>query len=400
MWKTAHVRGFTLIELLVVIAIIAILAAILFPVFAKAREKARQNTCINNQRQIVAAIAMYVQDNEERLFPDSGDQAWSTKLASYNEPSIYRCPSTSVKGTATAPVYGFNTFLFKKALGSMAQPAATLMIADLKPLKTLTNYALRDLDSDIDARHNGSVVVACADGHVNAERIGSDGALLTLLQRGYIVFPSSLEADTASYSSGGTPRSANRTKYLPMPAKVLKEGATVPDIVQFEADVTFTGFKTLNYDAGRTWGVSLYDDGTTAPITTGAYINTGMPWQGNIVYLGCVSNPFSPWSLSTMVSTFRLNALPTAQTDSVASATYPTSALPEDNKTYVHFQYVVMQGSKHYFVVTQGSTVYAAMKGVKDITGIMANGYYAAWCSYNSGSTYTSTIRNVSWTVY
>ena len=55
-------RGFTLIELLVVIAIIAILAAILFPVFARAREKARQTTCTSNQRQIMASVQMYVQD--------------------------------------------------------------------------------------------------------------------------------------------------------------------------------------------------------------------------------------------------------------------------------------------------------------------------------------------------
>ena len=51
--------GFTLIELLVVIAIIAILAAILFPVFANAREKARQTTCMHNQRQLVTAITLY-----------------------------------------------------------------------------------------------------------------------------------------------------------------------------------------------------------------------------------------------------------------------------------------------------------------------------------------------------
>src|SRR5437763_11440946 len=79
-------NGFTLIELLVVIAIIAILAAILFPVFAQAREKARQTACSSNLRQIGTAFAMYVQDYDERL-PDRRDlksafpggyQPWTT----------------------------------------------------------------------------------------------------------------------------------------------------------------------------------------------------------------------------------------------------------------------------------------------------------------------------------
>ena len=62
-------RGFTLIELLVVIAIIAILAAILFPVFAQAREKARQTACVSNLKQIGNALTMYIQDYDERM-PD------------------------------------------------------------------------------------------------------------------------------------------------------------------------------------------------------------------------------------------------------------------------------------------------------------------------------------------
>src|SRR6478672_9973524 len=66
-----HRNGFTLIELLVVIAIIAILAAILFPVFAQARERARTATCISNLRQIGVANQMYVQDYDER-FPFAG----------------------------------------------------------------------------------------------------------------------------------------------------------------------------------------------------------------------------------------------------------------------------------------------------------------------------------------
>jgi len=61
--------GFTLIELLVVIAIIAILAAILFPVFAKAREKARQTSCLSNCRQLMTAALSYTQDYDEKLLP-------------------------------------------------------------------------------------------------------------------------------------------------------------------------------------------------------------------------------------------------------------------------------------------------------------------------------------------
>src|SRR5437588_9207291 len=60
-------RGFTLIELLVVIAIIAILAAILFPVFAQARAKARQTSCLSNMKQIGMALYMYIQDYDETL---------------------------------------------------------------------------------------------------------------------------------------------------------------------------------------------------------------------------------------------------------------------------------------------------------------------------------------------
>ncbi len=72
-------RGFTLIELLVVIAIIAILAAILFPVFSRAREKARQNTCLSHVRQINLALQQYTQDYDERFpvdLPEADQTYW------------------------------------------------------------------------------------------------------------------------------------------------------------------------------------------------------------------------------------------------------------------------------------------------------------------------------------
>jgi len=91
-------RGFTLIELLVVIAIIAILAAILFPVFARAREKARQTSCLSNVKQIVLAALMYCQDYDETIaigWEDGGE-------ASYWYPRWYPTPRTCRSSTAPA----------------------------------------------------------------------------------------------------------------------------------------------------------------------------------------------------------------------------------------------------------------------------------------------------------
>src|SRR5262249_13352058 len=92
-------RGFTLIELLVVIAIIAILAAILFPVFAQVREKARQSSCLSNQKQVALGVLMYAQDYDE-TFPQYDFTApgvrimWFSVIAPYLKANqIYKCPS-------------------------------------------------------------------------------------------------------------------------------------------------------------------------------------------------------------------------------------------------------------------------------------------------------------------
>jgi prepilin-type N-terminal cleavage/methylation domain-containing protein/prepilin-type processing-associated H-X9-DG protein len=78
--KRSQRSGFTLIELLVVIAIIAILAAILFPVFAQAREKARQSACLNNLKQLGLGVQQYAQDwDEHMLFAHSFGRIWNVE---------------------------------------------------------------------------------------------------------------------------------------------------------------------------------------------------------------------------------------------------------------------------------------------------------------------------------
>ena len=111
--------GFTLIELLVVIAIIAILAAILFPVFAKAREKARQTTCLNNVKQLQLAILMYIQDWDElfcyatNVEADGSWRRWFDMIAPYvMNKQCWVCPSwKSIRSSSSVlQTYGWNIY--------------------------------------------------------------------------------------------------------------------------------------------------------------------------------------------------------------------------------------------------------------------------------------------------
>jgi prepilin-type N-terminal cleavage/methylation domain-containing protein/prepilin-type processing-associated H-X9-DG protein len=114
--------GFTLIELLVVIAIIAILAAILFPVFAQARERARQTACLNNCKQIGTGVMMYMQDYDEAVFncPYPGPSAavygpalsvfWTEAIMPYiKNQQVFSCPSNEgTTATADYPAIKYN----------------------------------------------------------------------------------------------------------------------------------------------------------------------------------------------------------------------------------------------------------------------------------------------------
>ncbi|MGI4787699.1 MAG: prepilin-type N-terminal cleavage/methylation domain-containing protein [Janthinobacterium lividum] len=105
-------RGFTLIELLVVIAIIAILAAILFPVFQKVRENARRTACLSNLKQAGLAIIQYEQDTDEKtpcgLSPYGSGVGWAGQVYTYvKSVPVFKCPDDSTQGQGSS--YGLNS---------------------------------------------------------------------------------------------------------------------------------------------------------------------------------------------------------------------------------------------------------------------------------------------------
>lgn len=150
--------GFTLIELLVVIAIIAILAAILFPVFAKAREKARQTACTNNQRQIAVALQMWCQDHDE-VMPEATEMWGGVSL----DKGVLKCPSKArVKNG-----YVYNVFVAGIALGKLDPPEMTVLTADgiEDTSGVLDNVGYKQADYD-SRRHSKKMIASYVDGHV------------------------------------------------------------------------------------------------------------------------------------------------------------------------------------------------------------------------------------------
>lgn len=142
-------KGFTLIELLVVIAIIAILAAILFPVFAKAREKARQITCASNLKQLGLGYIQYYQDYDEQFpvgqaggcpWPKTGI-GWAGAIYPYvKSAGVYSCPDDSTSTSAGRYVisYAVNAQLAQTAimLAGANQPTTTILFSEVSGIQT------------------------------------------------------------------------------------------------------------------------------------------------------------------------------------------------------------------------------------------------------------------------
>ena len=207
-------NGFTLIEVLVVIAIIAILAAILFPVFAKAREKARQSSCLSNLKQIGTSVMMYAQDYDE-MYPMSYQDVssgagsalqipmtWPNRLQPYiKNQQLYKCPSDgrapNVDFTGCRPIAqsycwnywmgmdipgwydpgSYHTYLVTCSLSDVKAPAQCAMLWDDSSDWLAAGWGGRfnTLDSPdwaydlgpgtLKGRHNGGDNLVFADGH-------------------------------------------------------------------------------------------------------------------------------------------------------------------------------------------------------------------------------------------
>ncbi|MEN6641830.1 MAG: DUF1559 domain-containing protein [Armatimonadia bacterium] len=180
-------KGFTLIELLVVIAIIAILAAILFPVFAKAREKARQSSCLSNVKQITLGMLQYAQDYDERLIlaamywgaPPNDYWTWMYEMQPYvKNAQIFSCPSSVATGwngsmnTTQNTGYGLFRLLSGAALGTIREPASVVLLADAGKLSNGNPYYLCDWNVDQSDNgvppnplHNDGANFGFCDGH-------------------------------------------------------------------------------------------------------------------------------------------------------------------------------------------------------------------------------------------
>ncbi len=214
-------KGFTLIELLVVIAIIAILAAILFPVFATAREKARQISCASNLKQLGLGYLQYEQDNDE-MFPVLADNGFPGTLAKpvaqwavypyVKSANVYHCPDDSSVNSNAGSSYRYNTNM-QGSSTQVISPAISVAMMDGAAQTGTDNNGSYGLNVDdglasywnrIAVRHVGKTLlnVLFIDGHVKASKPINTTSQATIISGMNVLYPFALPDSMPTTASG------------------------------------------------------------------------------------------------------------------------------------------------------------------------------------------------------
>ena len=148
-----------------VVLFVPILAAVLFPVFAQAREKARAVSCMSNEKQQALAVLMYVQDYDETM---PRPVAWMDDVMPYlkNE-QVFHCPSISLGRITPDCGYAFDKRLFKQNLADIFSPATSAMLYDSTDLSRSAADACKSLPTGVQIRHLADNI-AFMDGHARS----------------------------------------------------------------------------------------------------------------------------------------------------------------------------------------------------------------------------------------
>ncbi|HOS44263.1 MAG TPA: hypothetical protein PK794_11265, partial [Armatimonadota bacterium] len=348
-------------------------------------------------------VQMYVQDHDETFMRDPGTHAWSSLLKDYNEPTIYDCPTKTGKGSNTAPEYGFNSYLFGKALGDVANPAEALLIADLAMDDPAPHYGLVDFSVDLHARHNKGLVLACADGHVAVEAIGANNMFAYILGK-YDCFPAaqklvSLADTTMNWSGNGKQLFAGT-----IPAALMPTSAEMPSLM-----ASFTIERPSVLPGGVDYGMVLYHDATAVkPVieamgystAAGTFFGAMQPTTSLII--GGVGD----WNYQPTADKIRTGA----QFVQFASASAQASAAPIEKSDWsgpynwsesrLSAQVIILGPQKKILGVFKGSTgwagvITAPLPASFDAGATFTNAGYAFYVKDDGNSSAATDFKNV-----